>query len=71
MLTFNAESIPAMIFELSENAINAIFNENYETAIELLQKASALIQRTGAGSEPRNAATLLLVHHNLALCYQK
>jgi len=70
-ISFNSESIPAIIYELNENAISSIFSENYEAAIELLKKANMLIQKINGGSDPRNASIILLTHHNLALCYQK
>ncbi len=65
------DDYPTVIYELNENALNLIYNESYERASTLLLKAAFFLQKVNAATVPQNASTVLLTHHNLALCYQK
>ena len=71
MPKLNSEDIPTAIYEMNENATSFIFNENYEGAVELLEKSILLLKQINASSQVGNALIILLSHHNLALCYQK
>ena len=65
------EDFPTVIYELNENALNLVYNENFERASTLLLKAAFFLQKSNAASSPKDASTILLTHHNLALCCQK
>jgi len=65
------DDYPILILELNEDALNFIYNENYEQASVLLQKAALLINKISTPNSKKNAKFILLSHHNLALCYQK
>ncbi len=57
-----------VLYELNENAINALYNESYDRASVLLLKAQETLEQLGSAG---NRALTLLTSHNLALCYQK
>lgn len=63
------DDYPSLIYELIENGINRMKGENYEQAGALLLQAYSLFQRLSSNSQ--DPSTLLLIHHNLAVCCQK
>jgi hypothetical protein len=65
------EDFPLLLCELNENAINTIYNENYEKALAQLAKAQQLLEQHCIGNYRDTVAFELLTFHNLAMCYQK
>jgi len=65
------DDYPTITYELNENALNLIYNENYERAQLMLQRAVSFLQKVNAHTNTQNAGIILLTHHNLALCFQK
>lgn len=72
-IVIGEEDYPLLLYELNENALNLIYNENYERASMLLQKAAIILdkQKPTLAKSKKNASIVLLTHHNFALCYQK
>jgi hypothetical protein len=68
---FKIDEHPMIIYELNENAANAIYNENFIKASKLLLKAEQILDQFTVSNTKKNNSLNLLTLHNLALCYQK
>jgi len=70
-VALSENEIPVFIYELHENASNAIQNEDYEKAIVLLSKCYNILQALKVETSKKDGFLLLLAANNLAHCHQK
>ena len=60
-----------MLGELNDSAIQFIKREQYEKALNLLQKAYGIMDVVDFNNCRRDRFNLFILFHNMALCYQK
>ena len=65
------EEIPIVLAELNDSAISFIKREQYEKALNLLQKAYGVMDVVDFTLCRRDKFNLFVLFHNMALCYQK
>lgn len=65
------EEIPMVMAELNESAFQFIKKEQYEKALNLLQKAYGIMDAIDFSSCRRDMYHSFVMFHNMALCYQK
>ena len=70
-LNLKEDEIPILIFELNENALNCIYNENYDKAMILLKKCQKILDILHITNSKKDRNLVLVTAHNLALCCQK
>ena len=65
------DEIPIVMAELNESAFQFIKKEQYEKALNLLQKAYGIMDAVDFSSCKRDMYHAFVMFHNMALCYQK
>ena len=70
-LRVSKDEIPIVLAELNESAIAFIKKDQFERALNLLQKAYGIMDAIDFTSCRRDLFHLFIMFHNMALCYQK
>lgn len=70
-LRVSKDEIPIVLAELNDSAYRFIKREQYERALNLLQKAYGIMDVIDFKSCRRDKFHLFVMFHNMALCYQK
>ena len=70
-LRVSKDEIPIVLAELNDSAYRFIKREQYERALNLLQKAYGIMDVIDFKSCRRDRFHLFVMFHNMALCYQK
>ena len=70
-LRVSKDEIPIVLAELNESAIAFIKKDQFERALNLLQKAYGIMDAIDFSSCRRDQYHLFVMFHNMALCYQK
>lgn len=70
-LRVSKDEIPIVLAELNESAIAFIKKEQFERALNLLQKAYGIMDAIDFNQCRRDMYHLFIMFHNMALCYQK
>jgi len=65
------DEIPIVLSELNDSANAFIKREQYERALNLLQKAYGIMDVVEFNMCKRDKFHLFILFHNMALCYQK
>ena len=70
-LRVSKDEIPIVLGELNDSAIQFIKREQWEKALNLLQKAYGIMDVVDFQLCRRDKLNLFVLFHNMALCYQK
>ena len=70
-LRVGKDEIPIVLTELNDSAYQFIKREQYERALNLLQKAYGIMDVIDFNVCRRDKYHLIIMFHNMALCYQK
>lgn len=70
-LRVSKDEIPIVLAELNDSSIQFIKREQYEKALNLLQKAYGIMDVVDFDLCRRDRFHLFILFHNMALCYQK
>lgn len=70
-LRVSKDEIPIVLAELNESAIAFIKKDQFERALNLLQKAYGIMDAIDFTACRRDMYHLFVMFHNMALCYQK
>jgi hypothetical protein len=70
-LRVSKDEIPIVLAELNESAVAFIKKEQFERALNLLQKAYGIMDAIDFSGCRRDRFHLYIMFHNMALCYQK
>jgi tetratricopeptide (TPR) repeat protein len=70
-LRVSKDEIPIVLAELNDSAYQFIKREQYERALNLLQKAYGIMDVIDFTACRRDKYHLFIMFHNMALCYQK
>ena len=70
-LRVSKDEIPIVLAELNDSAYRFIKREQYERALNLLQKAYGIMDVIDFKACRRDKFHLFVMFHNMALCYQK
>ena len=70
-LRVSKDEIPIVLQELNDNAIQFIKREQYDKALNLLQKAYGIMDVIDFNVCRRDRFHIFILFHNMALCYQK
>ena len=70
-LRVSKDEIPIVMAELNDSAYRFIKREQYERALNLLQKAYGIMDVIDFKACRRDKFHLFVMFHNMALCYQK
>jgi hypothetical protein len=70
-LRVSKDEIPIVLAELNESAVAFIKKDQYEKALNLLQKAYGIMDAIDFTHCRRDLYHLFIMFHNMALCYQK
>jgi hypothetical protein len=70
-LRVSKDEIPIVLGELNDSAIQFIKREQWEKALNLLQKAYGIMDVVDFTLCRRDKFNLFILFHNMALCYQK
>ena len=70
-LRVSKDEIPIVMAELNDSAYRFIKREQYERALNLLQKAYGIMDVIDFKACRRDKFHLFIMFHNMALCYQK
>lgn len=70
-LRVSKDEIPIVLAELNESAYSFIKKEQFEKALNLLQKAYGIMDAIDFTTCRRDMYHLFVMFHNMALCYQK
>ena len=70
-LRVSKDEIPIVMAELNDSAYRFIKREQYERALNLLQKAYGIMDVIDFKACRRDKYHLFIMFHNMALCYQK
>lgn len=70
-LRVSKDEIPIVLAELNDSAYQFIKREQYERALNLLQKAYGIMDVIDFNLCRRDKFHLFIMFHNMALCYQK
>lgn len=70
-LRVSKDEIPIVLTELNDSAYQFIKREQYERALNLLQKAYGIMDVIDFNVCRRDKYHLFIMFHNMALCYQK
>lgn len=70
-LRVSKEEIPLVMAELNDSAIQFIKKEQYDRALNLLQKAYGIMDVVDFTLCERDRFHIFLLFHNMSLCYQK
>ena len=70
-LRVSKDEIPIVLTELNDSAIQFIKREQWEKALNLLQKAYGIMDVVDFQLYRRDKLNLFILFHNMALCYQK
>ena len=70
-LRVSKDEIPIVMAELNDSAYRFIKREQYERALNLLQKAYGIMDVIDFKTCRRDKYHLFIMFHNMALCYQK
>ena len=68
-LRVSKDEIPIVLAELNDNAIQFIKREQYDKALNLLQKAYGIMDVVDFTVCKRDKFHLFILFHNMALCY--
>ena len=68
-LRVSKDEIPIVLAELNESAIAFIKKEQFERALNLLQKAYGIMDAIDFNQCRRDMYHLFIMFHNMALCY--
>ena len=68
-LRVSKDEIPIVLQELNDNAIQFIKKEQYERALNLLQKAYGIMDVVDFSACKRDKFNIFVLFHNMALCY--
>ena len=70
-LRVSKDEIPIVLAELNESAVAFIKKDQFEKALNLLQKAYGIMDAIDFSHCRRDLYHLFIMFHNMALCYQK
>jgi hypothetical protein len=70
-LRVSKDEIPLVLSELNDNAVQFIKREQYDKALNLLQKAYGIMDVVDFSICQRDRFNIYMLFHNMALCYQK
>jgi len=70
-LRVSKDEIPIVLAELNESATAFIKKEQFEKALNLLQKAYGIMDAIDLTACKRDVYHVFIMFHNMALCYQK
>jgi hypothetical protein len=70
-LKVSKDEIPIVLSELNDSAYQFIKREEYERALNLLQKAYGIMDVIDFSTCRRDKYQIFIMFHNMALCYQK
>jgi tetratricopeptide (TPR) repeat protein len=70
-LRVSKDEIPIVLAELNESSVAFIKKEQFERALNLLQKAYGIMDAIDFTGCRRDQYHLFIMFHNMALCYQK
>jgi hypothetical protein len=68
-LRVSKDEIPIVLAELNDSAYQFIKREQYERALNLLQKAYGIVDVIDFSTCRRDRYHLFIMFHNMALCY--